>query len=134
MKQYIEVDAKRLAELVLVADLDECIDFAEEWDAGELNNDFNHVDGSSWHGIKRVNLFDEYSDWANDFGLIAIGMWGGGWTRVYDSTGDGMYLDTLEFVTDFIQQYFIDIECKTVLAELQVYEDGTTLLDKIRYK
>lgn len=134
MKKYVEVDAKRLAELVLVANLDECIDFAEEWDEEELINNPNNVDGSGWHGIKRINLFDEYSFWAIDFGLIAIGKWGGGWTRVYDSTGDNTYLDSLEFVTDFIQYYFNDIECETVMAELEVYEDGTTLVDKIREK
>ncbi len=73
MKQYIEVDAKRLAELVLVADLDDCIDFAEEWD-----EDFDDkYDASGWHGIKRVDLFNEAY-----YGAVAIGMWGrGGWSE-----------------------------------------------------
>lgn len=129
MKKYVEVDARRLAELVLCARYNECIDFAEEWNEEDVIDGRDDVDAVAWHGIKRIELFDESS---YGYGVIAIGMWGGGWTKAYDTTGDDDYLNTLEHVTNFIQEYFNAVENKTVLAELEVYEDNTTLLDKIR--
>lgn len=126
MKKYVEVNAQRLAELVLVAKFNECIDFAEEWNEEDVIDGREDVDAVAWHGIKRVDLFQE-----SYYGAIAIGMWGGGWTRIYDTSADDNY-DVVGCVADFIQDYFDAVENKTVLAELEVYEDGTTLLDYIK--
>lgn len=128
MKKYIEVDARGLAELVLVAKFNECIDFAEEWNEEGVIDGREDVDAVAWHGIKRVDFFQE-----SYYGAIAIGMWGRRRTRIYDTSADDNY-DVLEYVTEFIQHYFDAVENKTVLAELEVYKDGTTLLDKIKTK
>lgn len=118
---------------MLVAKFNECIDFAEEWNEEDVIDGREDVDAVAWHGIKRVDLFQE-----SYYGAIAIGMWGGGYNRkrcarIYDTSADDNY-DVLEYVTEFIQQYFDAVEDKTVLAELEVYKDGTTLLDKIKTK
>jgi hypothetical protein len=89
-----EVNAKNLAKMVIDAPISMKFDFAERYE----NRHFKSI-----HGISRINIFDEYG-----FGLIAIGYWGGGKTRILDISKyyDNDREQVENIVVAFIQKYF----------------------------
>ena len=127
--KYFEVDEYTLTRLIMVAPFNEKINFATDIMIIEQYEPREIVDAeySSWHGITKIKIFDE-----ENLGVVAIGYYGGGYTVTHDTSStdydDG---ETINELKKFIKDYLDAIESKIVYLQLEVDENGKTMMDEI---